>query len=253
MITPSAHYTTRQLAYLQAMGLDVYAPVAAPEGPSAPEQHTSTPVVAAEQVTARAKCEPTQGTEEGAGDTMNLEALATIVSNCTRCRLHQTRKQTVFGVGNPNANWLLIGEGPGAREDALGEPFVGPAGKLLDRMLAAVGSNRQQVYIANIVKCRPPGNRNPKPDEAQACREYLEGQIQQINPSLILALGKVAAHALLGTEGPMGRLRGRSHSMPGHPNIAVIPTWHPAYLLREPARKREAWEDLKRAVALGPP
>ncbi len=170
------------------------------------------------------------------------QQLRQMVSSCTACPLSQARKQTVFGVGDEQADWLFIGEGPGAREDELGEPFVGQAGKLLDNMLQAISLSRgQDVYIANIVKCRPPGNRNPQDAEAAQCRPYLLRQITLIQPRLIVALGKVAAQNLLATDASIASLRGRLHEFSG---IPLIVTYHPAYLLRSLADKAKAWEDL---------
>jgi len=160
--------------------------------------------------------------------------------------LHKTRTQTVFGVGNRNAEWLVIGEAPGAEEDARGEPFVGRAGQLLNSMLRAIGLAREQVFIANILKCRPPGNRDPRPEEAGACRPYLERQIALIAPKIILAVGRIAAQNLLATETPIGRLRGRVHSF-GTAARPLVVTYHPAYLLRSPGEKRKAWADLQLA------
>jgi len=165
------------------------------------------------------------------------------VSECVLCELHRTRKNTVFGVGAEDADLMLIGEAPGADEDAQGEPFVGRAGKLLDSMLAAIGMSRERVFIANILKCRPPNNENPTPNEAEKCRPYLNRQIELIQPKAILALGAVAAHNLLDVETPIGRLRGAVHEMSGS-GIPVIPTYHPAYLLRRPQGKAQAFEDL---------
>ena len=173
---------------------------------------------------------------------MDWAQLNTEVTNCTACPLSQTRTQAVFGVGDKQADWLCVGEGPGAREDELGEPFVGPAGKLLDNMLAAIGLNRgQQVYITNIVKCRPPNNRNPNNNEAQQCEPYLSRQIALLRPKLIIALGKVAVQNLLGRDDSISRLRGTCHDYRG---IPVIVTYHPAYLLRALSEKEKAWEDL---------
>jgi DNA polymerase len=173
---------------------------------------------------------------------MNWDQLKSTVSQCIACPLSQTRTQTVFGVGDENAKWLFIGEGPGAREDAIGEPFVGQAGKLLDQMLAASGLKRgQQVYITNIVKCRPPNNRNPKPSEAHQCEPYLTRQIALIKPRLIVALGKVAAQNLLKCEDSISSLRGKLHEYSG---IPLIVTYHPAYLLRALPEKAKAWKDL---------
>jgi uracil-DNA glycosylase len=164
------------------------------------------------------------------------------VAACKVCRLHSGRTQTVFGVGDENADWLFIGEGPGAEEDRRGEPFVGQAGKLLDNMLAAIGLQRgQNVYIANAVKCRPPANRNPEKDEIAACSGFLARQIELISPKLIVLLGRVAVQALLNTEVALARLRGRVHD---HRGIPVVVTYHPAYLLRNLPDKAKAWEDL---------
>lgn len=172
----------------------------------------------------------------------NWEQLRQAVAGCPACPLSQTRKHTVFGVGDENADWLFIGEGPGAKEDELGEPFVGQAGKLLDSMLQAIGLKRgDDVYITNIVKCRPPGNRNPQDYEAQQCRPYLLRQIALIQPRLIITLGKVAAQNLLATDNSIASLRGRLHEFSG---IPLIVTYHPAYLLRSLTDKSKAWEDL---------
>ncbi len=178
---------------------------------------------------------------------MDWQALRSKVAACTLCTLHTTRTQTVFGVGNPNAEWLVIGEAPGAEEDARGEPFVGRAGGLLNSMLKAIGLEREQVFIANILKCRPPGNRDPKPEEAAHCRPYLERQIALIRPKIILAVGRIAAQNLLATETPIGKLRGRVHRF-GAARTPLVVTYHPAYLLRSPGEKRKAWDDLKFAV-----
>lgn len=173
---------------------------------------------------------------------MNWDQLKSAVSGCMSCPLSQTRTHTVFGVGDENANWLFVGEGPGAREDAIGEPFVGQAGKLLDQMLAAIRLKRgDQVYITNIVKCRPPNNRNPSSGEARQCEPYLTRQIELINPKLIVALGKVAAQNLLGSEDSISNLRGKIHHYSG---IPLIVTYHPAYLLRALPEKAKAWKDL---------
>jgi DNA polymerase len=168
--------------------------------------------------------------------------LKATVSSCTKCGLHSTRTQTVFGVGDEKADWMLIGEAPGAEEDRLGDPFVGQAGKLLDNMLAAIGlSRRKNVYIANVLKCRPPGNRNPTPEEVAQCSPHLLQQIALIKPKLILAMGRFAAQTLLKTDASISSLRGRVHSYAGVP---LIVTYHPAYLLRTLEDKAKAWEDL---------
>lgn len=175
---------------------------------------------------------------------LSLEALCETVSTCQICGLHQTRTQTVFGVGDPDARLMIIGEAPGADEDRQGEPFVGRAGQLLNLMLEAIGFRRDQVYIANIIKCRPPGNRDPHAEEAAACQGYLHRQIELIGPDLILSVGRVSAHNLLSTDLAVGRLRGRTHHFqPG--DIPLIVTYHPAYLLRRPQEKAKAWQDLQ--------
>lgn len=180
--------------------------------------------------------------------TAALRSMAEEVAGCTACSLCQGRTQTVFGVGDPRAEWMVVGEGPGEREDRQGEPFVGPAGRLLDNMLRAAGRARgDRVYIANIVKCRPPGNRNPRPEEAAACFPYLKRQLALIRPRLIIAVGKTAARNLLGTEASLKRMRGRVYQLPDA-GIPVIVTYHPAYLLRTPQHKRLAWEDLQLAL-----
>ena len=173
---------------------------------------------------------------------MGWDQLKTSVEGCIACPLCQSRSRTVFGIGDMNADWLYVGEGPGAEEDATGEPFVGQAGKLLDNMLTAIDLKRgRNVYIANIVKCRPPGNRNPTLHEAHQCEPYLARQIELIKPKLIIALGKIAAQNLLHTDGSIASLRGRLHEYSG---IPVIVTYHPAYLLRTLADKAKVWEDL---------
>ncbi len=164
------------------------------------------------------------------------------VPACTACGLHKSRTQTVLGVGDEQADWMLIGEAPGAEEDRLGEAFVGQAGKLLDNMLAAIELRRgENVYIANVLKCRPPGNRNPEPDEVQKCSPHLRAQIALIAPKLIVAMGRFAAQTLLGTDASIASLRGRLHA---HAGVPLIVTYHPAYLLRNLPDKAKAWEDL---------
>jgi DNA polymerase len=171
------------------------------------------------------------------------------VSACTRCALHQCRTQTVFGTGNRSAEWMIIGEAPGADEDRQGEPFVGRAGQLLNEMLFAAGYRRADVFIANILKCRPPANRDPSADEIGCCQPYLQQQIELIQPKLILAVGRIAAHGLLQTTTPLGRMRGSVHYY-GEKEIPLIVTYHPAYLLRSPLEKRKVWEDLQLAKAV---
>jgi uracil-DNA glycosylase len=189
---------------------------------------------------ARAPFEPATGDVAARWD-----ALRTDVLSCTKCVLHQTRTQGVLGVGPRRADWMVIGEAPGAEEDRRGEPFVGRAGHLLDAMLHAIGLNRgTNVYIANVLKSRPPGNRDPKPEEVAACLPYLMRQIELLQPRLMLAVGRIAAQNLLSTDLSLGRLRGKVHHF-GELNTPLIVTYHPAYLLRTPADKSKAWEDLK--------
>lgn len=177
---------------------------------------------------------------------MDWETLAAAVHECAACGLCASRTQTVFGVGDRQADWLIIGEAPGADEDRLGEPFVGRAGKLLNPMLLAVGLKREQVFIANVLKCRPPDNRDPAPEEAAQCRPFLNRQIALIRPRIILAVGRIAAQNLLATDTPIGKLRGQAHYF-GPARIPLVVTYHPAYLLRSPREKRKAWDDLRLA------
>ena len=221
------HPEQQRRAYLQAMGIDVWLP-----------RDAGAPAATAAGTEAVAP-------SPGAG--LDWPELRECVAACTRCELAASRSNTVFGVGNEQADWLIIGEAPGAEEDRRGEPFVGRAGKLLDQMLLAIGQSRDSVFIANILKCRPPNNRDPKPDEAAACREYLERQIELIQPKIILAVGKIAAQNLLGTDDPVGRLRGRPHDLGG---IPLVVTYHPAYLLRSPSQKHKSWSDLCLAARL---
>lgn len=160
------------------------------------------------------------------------------------CELHRSRTQTVFGTGSRDAEWMVIGEAPGADEDRQGEPFVGRAGQLLNAMLRAIGLSREEVYIANILKCRPPRNRDPRPEEVVACEAYLRRQVELVRPRVILTVGRIAAHNLLKTDTPLGRMRGRRYTY-SDTEIPVVVTYHPAYLLRNPADKRKVWQDLK--------
>ena len=172
------------------------------------------------------------------------DAILDSIRTCTACELAQNCTQKVPGIGNRKARLMIIGEGPGHEEDIRGEPFVGRSGQLLDRMLRAIGIEREQVYITNIVKCRPPNNRDPKSEEAQQCRRYLEAQIEQIEPRIILSVGRVSAHNLLGSNQPVGKLIQQMHQLPGT-EIPLKVTYHPAYLLRNPSAKAIAWQDLK--------
>jgi DNA polymerase len=177
-----------------------------------------------------------------------LAGIRTDLGDCTRCKLHTLgRRQIVFGVGNPQADVMFVGEAPGADEDVQGEPFVGRAGQLLTKMIEAMGFARSDVYIANVLKCRPPDNRNPEPDEIAECEPFLFRQIASVQPKVVIALGAFAARTLLKTQDPISRLRGRVYSYRG---AQLIPTYHPSFLLRSPGNKRDAWEDLKKALAL---
>ena len=179
----------------------------------------------------------------------SLDELKQTVSNCTQCELHRSRTQTVFGAGHPAADWLIIGEAPGADEDRLGEPFVGRAGQLLTSMLRAMGLAREEVFIANILKCRPPNNRDPEENEVSSCSLYLRQQIEFIQPKIILVVGRIAAHSLLKVDTPISKMRGQKY-LYQDTDIPVIATYHPAYLLRSPQQKRKAWEDLKFALSI---
>ncbi len=176
---------------------------------------------------------------------VTLESLQTEAAACQRCELHKTRLQSVFGHGNPAADWMFVGEAPGAEEDRQGLPFVGPAGKLLDAMLVAIGLAREDVYIANLVKCRPPRNRDPQPHELVSCQSYIGGQLEIVQPRIIVALGRFAAQSLTKSTESIGRLRGSTHTHES--GIPVVATYHPAYLLRSPAEKGKVWRDLLHA------
>ncbi len=176
-----------------------------------------------------------------------LEDIRRELGDCRRCKLCSERKQLVFGTGNPGAQLVFVGEGPGAEEDVQGLPFVGPAGQLLTRMIVAMGLKREDVYICNVVKCRPPGNRNPEPDEIAACEPFLRAQLQSIGPRVVVALGKFAAQTLLRDSTPITRLRGQWRTYQG---MKLMPTFHPAYLLRNPSEKKPCWEDLKAVMAV---
>lgn len=189
------------------------------------------------ETTVRAEAETADQPDASEWDSLQAEVIA-----CTRCELHKTRTQTVFGTGNRQADWLIVGEAPGADEDREGEPFVGRAGELLNEMLFATGHRREQVYIANILKCRPPGNRNPQSHEISCCVDYLWRQIRMVQPKIILAVGGIAANSLLQTDARVGELRGKVHYVAEQ---TVVVTYHPAYLLRSPLEKRKVWDDLQ--------
>jgi DNA polymerase len=227
---------------------------AAPTGPAAPAPPPPPPGAAPDPRPGPAEAEdaaPIAVTAAAGPETdlpQDLEALRRMVTTCRRCKLCEHRTQTVFGEGPKTAEVMFVGEAPGAREDEQGRPFVGPAGRLLTRIIEnAMGLRREEVYIANVNKCRPPGNRNPEPDEVAACLPFLRAQIRAVRPRVLVALGRVAAHNLLGQSLPMAQLRRRELSYEGVP---VVATWHPAYLLRTPEAKRETWEDIKRVNRL---
>lgn len=180
--------------------------------------------------------------ESPALKTSGLDAVRELLGDCRRCSLHRTRHSLVFGEGNPEADLVFVGEAPGADEDAQGRPFVGRAGQLLTKIIVAMGFKREEVYICNILKCRPPGNRNPQPEEIAPCEPFLIRQLEAIRPRVICALGTFAAHTLLKSEAPISVLRGRFHSYQG---IPLMPTYHPAYLLRNPGAKKQVWEDVQ--------
>jgi uracil-DNA glycosylase len=237
-------------AYLDALGIDRWVPRHAPAGPIAESPAVASvaraPAMqpAAQPAVARAPLEAPLPLEPG----IDWGPLRERVAACTACELCKTRTQTVFGVGNMRAEWLVIGEAPGAEEDRQGEPFVGRAGQLLNAMLLAVGLPRETVFIANILKCRPPGNRDPKPEEVARCLPFLHAQIALLKPKVMLAVGRIAAQNLLATDAPLARLRGKLHHF-GAARTPLVITYHPAYLLRTPSDKRKAWEDLKFARA----
>ena len=272
-------WTERQRAMLREMGLEVWAPPAAPAERPEPRAATSDPSPRAVPVppsplsvparpsptpaptaarpgvatpapapaSAPAAAEPAPRPDRDLIATLDWPALREAVANCRACALHASRRQTVFGVGHERAHWMIVGEAPGEQEDLKGEPFVGPAGRLLDAMLAALDLTREpdtperQVYIANTVKCRPPGNRNPQPEEMARCEPFLVRQIRLVQPRIIVAMGRFAVQALLRTGDAIGRLRRRVHEYEGVP---LVVTYHPAYLLRQPADKAKAWDDL---------
>jgi DNA polymerase len=242
--------------YLAAMGIDVWErrrPTAATdddsrgtESPLPPTSIEASPL-ASEPVTV--SHEPTPASPElptAIAASMDWQTLQSAVSGCTACPLHRSRSNTVFGVGNRQADWMIIGEAPGAEEDRQGEPFVGRAGQLLNAMLESVGLSRGTVFIANTLKCRPPGNRDPQPAELACCHPYLARQIALVQPRLIVTVGRISAQNLLQSDTPVGKLRGRIHTLPGS-EIPLVVTYHPAYLLRRPSEKRKAWADLKLA------
>ncbi len=241
----------RRRGYLKAMGVTVWEPRVPQSVKSVPDSrpvtaaHPAEPMAPSATAQEDAAVQPLEDLREPGLTVaqMDWDALGAEVASCRACGLCETRTQTVFGVGSRTADLMIIGEAPGAEEDRAGEPFVGRAGQLLDLMLAAIDCPREQVYIANLLKCRPPGNRDPKPQEALRCRDYLNRQMELIRPRLILSVGRISAQHLLGTDSPLGQLRGRWFDF-GQDPIPLRVTYHPAYLLRSPDQKAKSWADL---------
>jgi uracil-DNA glycosylase family 4 len=231
---------------LESAPVSVIQPQAVSQPQDIPQPKAAAPAPVETPVPAPAVVEPVDVSGWG------WEQLAEGVKACRQCDLYKTRMNAVLGVGDRQAQWMLIGEAPGADEDRQAEPFVGRAGQLLNEMLKAVGLKREQVYIANILKCRPPNNRDPKPEEVAACGAYLQRQIELVQPKLIIALGRIAAQNLLHTEQSMAKLRGQVHTHADSATPMVV-TYHPAYLLRSPAEKRKSWQDLKLALSVFDP
>jgi uracil-DNA glycosylase len=239
------HELTRQLrvqlvrhAALGAWAVPRGATAAPPRAPLASDPSIALATVEDGEPACEAAASPAPGRR-------SLAQIRADLGDCTRCKLHSTRKSIVFGVGAEDTPLMFVGEAPGEQEDLRGEPFVGRAGELLDKMIEAMGWTRASVYIANVAKCRPPGNRNPQPDETAACTPFLDAQIHAISPRIIVTLGRPAANHVLGNDAPISTLRGRFHVRHG---IQVMPTFHPAYLLRDPDKKKDAWSDLKQVI-----
>ena len=232
----------KRLYYLDQMGIQAWMP-------QIPKDSCDDPAVGqvAPQVPDRSESDFVAATVNTENIAKSFDELKLKVAACSLCGLHRTRTQTVFGAGHPAADWLIIGEAPGADEDCKGEPFVGRAGQLLTNMLRTIGLAREEVFISNILKCRPPGNRDPQPQEIASCHPYLRQQIEFLQPKIILAVGRIAAQSLLNIDTPIGQMRGKKYSYEDT-NIPVVATYHPAYLLRSPQQKRKAWEDLQFAL-----
>ena len=248
---PEAVDASRRYRYLQAMQVDVW--LSRERGPQATAESVVGAPESVEPAGFAAKADVATAVESAGVASMPLAELEATVAACQRCSLHSGRTRTVFGTGDSHARCMIIGEAPGAEEDRRGEPFVGRAGQLLNAMLRAIGVSREAVYIANIIKCRPPKNRDPKPEEMLACSAYLRRQITVVKPRVILAVGRVAAQHLAGSTLAIGRMRGQSYFYENSDDGARIPivvTYHPAYLLRSPLEKRKSWEDLRRARQL---
>ena len=242
----------QRLEYLKAMGIQLWVrkaeavPIGAPmipemeNDPKSKSSRKKDNIVAPPETSTHMDLPPEKHAIE-------WNSLKQHVSSCIACGLHQSRTQTVFGVGDAHASWMAIGEAPGAHEDRQGEPFVGRAGVLLNEMFRALGLKREEVFITNILKCRPPNNRDPEPEEAAACETFLKQQVNYIKPKIILAVGRVAAQNLLKTDAPIGKLRAKLHY---YQDIPVVVLYHPAYLLRSPLEKRRAWDDLRFALTV---
>jgi DNA polymerase len=238
----------RRVAMLQEMGLRLLPPlrVQPDAAPAAQDAVDDTPVVAMSAAPVEAAPAPVTRDRPAQVPQLDWDGLREAVAGCRACGLCESRRNTVFGVGPERAEWMVVGEAPGEHEDAEGEPFVGQSGKLLDNMLRAIGLDRRRnVYIANVLKCRPPGNRNPEPHEMVQCEPFLRRQIELLQPRMILAMGRFAVQSLLRTQEPVGRLRGKVHEFQGVP---LVVTYHPAYLLRNLPDKAKAWADLCRAA-----
>jgi uracil-DNA glycosylase family 4 len=234
-----------QIAHAREMGVEAVPRKPSPEGDTRPTEG-STPLSlfggSSVEIDLSDRAEKPKGTD---GAPVSLDAVRAELGECTRCKLHSTRTTIVFGTGNPKAKLVFVGEGPGEEEDLQGKPFVGRAGQLLTRIIVAMGLSREEVYIANIIKCRPPKNRNPQPDEIAACEPFLIRQLASIRPRVICALGTFSAQTLLSTTQKITQLRGRFHDYHG---IKLMPTFHPAYLLRNPHEKKTVWEDMQKIM-----
>lgn len=239
-----------RLRYLEAIGIQLWTPkMEFPIKPGALEliKEADKDLNLCPEASKVTKPLPIKSDDKPLTEHCDWKKLQQQVSGCTACNLHKTRTQTVFGVGNVSASWMVIGEAPGVSEDQQGEPFVGKAGMLLNEMLRAIKMRREDVFIANILKCRPPRNRDPSSEEVDACEPFLKQQVATIKPKIILAVGRVAAQNLLKTDTPIGRLRGKLHY---YGDIPVVVLYHPAYLLRSPLEKRRAWDDLLFAIKM---
>jgi DNA polymerase len=240
--------------YLESLGYEVSSPIPQPQAPRHASSHNNAPRTREAPRLGREEVHPTTqiSTERPVLTGLGWKELQNCAMNCQSCKLAGHRKSVVFGDGNPDSPLMFVGEGPGEEEDRQGLPFVGQAGQLLDRMIQAMGLGRDRVYIANVVKCRPPENRNPERDEIAACGDFLKRQIELVRPRVIVALGTFAAQALLASTQPIGKLRGEFHGLEFVKGLEtqVMPTYHPAILLRNPNMKKPVWEDLQKVMAV---